>query len=501
MLNHGDVLQTQYKLIRRLSQHPVRQTWLATDQNSDQQVVIKLLPFNGALEWRDIELFEREVKALECLSHPQVPRYLNHFSLEGTPHYLVVVQSYIEGTTLKAFLDQGRRFTQPFLQDLARQLLELLHYLHTSQPLILHRDIKPSNIILDDTQTPYLIDFGSVQIQAPVEGRTFTIVGTYGYAPIEQYGGRAVPASDLYALGATLIHLATGVPPSDLLDQSMRIQFRHRVQLDSDFGNWLEKMTDLALDQRFPSAQAALQQLLHPPKPALLTPSPGHVSMSTLDIALPEFADNPEPRVPVVLLLDTSASMSGQRIQQLNQAVAAFQSDVFRDEMAALRVEVAVVTFGPVKLTQAFVTIDQFRPPHFQAQGMTPLAEAILYGLELIETRKQVYRDQGVQYYRPWLFLVSDGAPNQGSPWPEAAQKIRESEQAGKILFFAVGVQGASMEILTQIAPPERPPLTLDGLRFKDMFLWLSSSLQRVSHSRVGVQVELPPVTWGHVAT
>ncbi len=497
MVGNGSVLQDRYQLQQQLSQHPTRQTWLALDQSVERPVVIKLLPFNGTIEWRDVELFEREAQALERLSHPRIPGYLDHFSLDGSPHYLVTVQHYIPGQTLKQHLERGHRFTESELIKIATQVLDVLQYLHGLQPPTLHRDIKPSNLIQGDDQQVYLVDFGSVQIQAPQQGQSFTIVGTYGYTPIEQYGGHSVPASDLYALGATLVHLASGASPSELVDRDMCLQFRGKVQVGQTFQAWLERMTAVSYSQRYDSAEAALKALAPPPFPSLTVR--GSSAMSS--IALPEFADNPEPRVPVVLLLDTSASMSGNRIQQLNQAVAAFQADVLQDDTAALRVEVAIVTFGPVQLAQSFITIDEFMPMPFTAQGRTPLGEAVTYGLDVLEERKTVYREQGVQYYRPWVFLVSDGAPDPDSPWREAAQRIRAQEQEGKILFFAVGVKGASMQVLQEIAPVTRPPVALDGLKFREMFMWLSSSLQRVSRSVVGGQVELPPVTWGRVTT
>jgi uncharacterized protein YegL len=119
-----------------------------------------------------------------------------------------------------------------------------------------------------------------------------------------------------------------------------------------------------------------------------------------MSIGLPEFVENPENRCPVILLLDTSGSMSGQRIQELNRGLAAFKEDVLKDAQASLGVEVAIVTFGPVRLMQDFVTIDQFTPPKLEADGVTPMGQAIEYALDLLETRKQTYKDNGILYYR-----------------------------------------------------------------------------------------------------
>jgi serine/threonine protein kinase len=125
----------------------------------------------------------------------------------------------------------------------------------------LHRDIKPSNLIWGEDQQVYLVDFGAVQAQAAVTGVTFTVVGTSGYAPLEQFWGRAVPASDLYALGATLIHLLTGVTPADLPQKDSRIQFSDRVSVNPSLVSWIEKMTEIALEKRFSEAREALEAL------------------------------------------------------------------------------------------------------------------------------------------------------------------------------------------------------------------------------------------------
>ncbi len=219
-------------------------------------------------------------------------------------------------------------------------------------------------------------------------------------------------------------------------------------------------------------------------------------------VGQPEFVENPENRCPVILLVDTSSSMQGPPMAALNLGLEAFQDAILQDEQAALRVDVAIVSFGPVELVQDFVTIDHFVPPTLVAQGLTPMGEALTYALDLLEDRKQTYRTNGIQYYRPWVFLITDGAPNPTSPWQQAAQRIREAEAQRKMSFFAVGVQGADIYTLSQIAPVERPPLMLNGLDFRSMFLWLSDSMVRVSSSTVGGDmVALPPVGWGQIAT
>lgn len=217
-----------------------------------------------------------------------------------------------------------------------------------------------------------------------------------------------------------------------------------------------------------------------------------------MPVGFPEFVNNPENRCPVVLLLDTSASMIGDAMNALNQGVSLFKENIQADTKASLSVEVALITFGPVRLVQDFVTIDQFTPPTLAADGVTPMGEAIEYALDLLTARKDVYHTNGIQYYRPWIFLITDGAPT--DPWQDAAARIRQGEADRKFCFFSVAVEGADLKTLSQIASSDRPPVLLNGLDFQSLFVWLSKSMKRVSSGRVGEAVELPPVGWGQVS-
>ncbi len=208
------------------------------------------------------------------------------------------------------------------------------------------------------------------------------------------------------------------------------------------------------------------------------------------------FAENPEPRCPCILLLDTSGSMSGQPIAELNGGYARFISELREDALASKRVELCVITFGPVELRQDFATPDQIYPEAFQVSGDTPMGAAIKRAIKELKLRKEAYQQNGVPYYRPWIFMITDGAPTDA--WAGAAKAIRKGEASNSFAFFAVGVRDADLATLAEIS--DRDPLKLKGLQFAELFRWLSNSLKSVSHSAPGDKIALPaPSGWGEV--
>lgn len=205
---------------------------------------------------------------------------------------------------------------------------------------------------------------------------------------------------------------------------------------------------------------------------------------------------NTERRCPVVLLQDTSTSMTTS-IGKVNEGLQMLRNDLMADRLASQRVEIAVITFGPVRLIQDFVTVDRWLPPRLHAEGPTPMGEALRYAVKQVKARKRAYREAGIPYYRPWIWLVTDGEPT--DKWEEALDDVQAEVRNGGIEMFTIGTDEANFDVLRRISNP-RPPIRLEEARYREMFVWLSQSLKPVSKSIPGSELELPtPGAWGRV--
>jgi serine/threonine protein kinase len=257
----GDVISDRYRIIAPLGEGGMGITYAAEDLTdlNKQRVAIKVLSLHQASEWKALELFEREARVLKNLAHPAIPKYLDSFVID-TPqdHRFCLVQELIEGESLATLVQQGWQPGESQVKDIAVQILDILVYLHSLVPPVIHRDINPRNLIRQPNGKVFLVDFGAVQEiyrNTITQGGTF--IGTLGYAAVEQFRCQVKPASDLYSLGATLLFLLIRRSPDSLPHQRMKLAFRDRVQISPEFANWLEQMLEPAIEDRFPSAQAA----------------------------------------------------------------------------------------------------------------------------------------------------------------------------------------------------------------------------------------------------
>jgi serine/threonine protein kinase len=243
-------------------------TYRALNTQTQELVALKALSLHQIDDWKAIELFEREAKVLGSLNRDGIPKYLDYFTtdLDGD-RYFYIVQELAPGKNLLEWMRSGWRVTEAELKTIIIQILEILIYLHQRHPPIVHRDLKPSNILKTEDSKIFLVDFGAVQqTYHDTFMRGSTVVGTYGYMAPEQFRGQAVPATDLYGLGATILHLLTHRSPAEIPLDGLRLNFRDRLQVSSSFADWLERMLEPDIGNRFSSATKALEVLQTPPK-------------------------------------------------------------------------------------------------------------------------------------------------------------------------------------------------------------------------------------------
>jgi len=214
-----------------------------------------------------------------------------------------------------------------------------------------------------------------------------------------------------------------------------------------------------------------------------------------------EFAPNPQQRCATVLLLDVSGSMQGQPLAELQAGLNVLRDELYADDLVRKRVEIAVVTFGgTVDIVHNFTGVEYFQSPALVAKGDTPMGQAILMGLSLLNERKKEYHRNGILYFRPWVFLLTDGAPTdtQTPEWTQAVSMVRQGETDKKFIFHGFGVQDADMSRLAELSQRH---YKLTGFKFRELFKWLSNSLGAVSRSTPGTKLLLPPPPYIEIET
>jgi len=260
-------LGPRYEIVRPLGRGAFGHTYLARDLTGDRAVALKTLHSRAAADLKAYQLFEREAQVLLGLRHRGVPEFIEFFRAElPGASTAVLVMEYVEGVSLEQTIAERRTLAPLAVLDLLLELLGILDYLHTRVPPILHRDIKPANVIVRADGGPVLVDFGAVRnvFQAPGESGS-TVVGTHGYMPYEQYMGQASPASDLYAAGATFLHLITGRPPSDFMADEGRIEVPDQLPVGERVRGVIARLLEPAPARRYASARAAREALLAAP--------------------------------------------------------------------------------------------------------------------------------------------------------------------------------------------------------------------------------------------
>jgi serine/threonine protein kinase len=267
----GNIIADKYRLTKLLGEGGSGCTYEAIEISSQATVAIKILSLRHLKDWKQLELFEREAKVLSQLNHPQIPKYLEYFHVDTSDNRaFYIVQQLAPGKPLTEWVQSGWHGNESIVRDIAQQLLEILQYLHQQSPPLIHRDIKPHNIIRNDEGKIFLVDFGAVQnVYQNTLLKGNTVAGTYGYMAPEQFRGMAVPASDLYGVGATVLYLLTHRSPADLPQERLKLSFRNHVNISNHFADWLEVMlepnvkssTAYLAGYRFPTTEIALKAL------------------------------------------------------------------------------------------------------------------------------------------------------------------------------------------------------------------------------------------------
>lgn len=262
-LAEGSVLQGRYQIQVLLGSGSQSRVYRANDLESQRKVVLKELRISELHNVKFMALFEREVKALKRLEHPRIPAFYDYFEYaDGGQLSLFLVTELIQGQTLSQLMETGWRPLSNEIWRILEDLLEILDYLHSQNPVLIHRDIKPSNIVLDEQQRAHLIDFGAVKSPSLSSGAGgSTVVYTVGYTAPEQLSAQGTAASDLYSLGMTLIHLLSGRNPFELQYENDGPQFEPWVNCPPFYSELLRALTRSAPAERLASAAEALKLL------------------------------------------------------------------------------------------------------------------------------------------------------------------------------------------------------------------------------------------------
>jgi len=295
-----ELLAGRYQLERELGRGAAWSTQLARDTRTGAAVIVKLLSLSLVTDWKSLELFQREADVLKSLHHERIPAYVDSFraDLAGEPRF-VLVREYASGTDLQEKVAAGWRATEEQVRGIGRQLAQVIGYIHALRPPVIHRDINPRNVVLRDDGAVFLLDFGGVQdavrLSAPAAS---TMIGTPGYAPMEQFIGHATVRSDLYGLAATLVFLLTHRSPADLPTKNLKVDLAPLADLASPgllqvLSSWLEPdeaartlslaQADALLSEGAPPAEEPAVGEATPASRAALDPPAGSRILHSVD--------------------------------------------------------------------------------------------------------------------------------------------------------------------------------------------------------------------------
>ncbi|KAL0037446.1 hypothetical protein WJX79_008515 [Trebouxia sp. C0005] len=255
----GDTLGGTYTVVETLGRGSSGVTYKARNAEG-KLVAVKALSLQSMSDWKQLDLFQREANTLKQLQHPGIPQYVADFeddTEKDRGYYLV--QDLAQGRSLAELVKGGWRADEGEVTRIAKELLNILDYLASRRPAVTHRDVKPENIVLEGGKAGgrvFLVDFGGVQAAALDQDFGSTIIGTYGYMAPEQFRGAAQPASDLYALGGTLLYLLSGKPPSAFPQDRLHIDFSQEVSIGRQLATVVDGLLEPLVEDRLSAAEA-----------------------------------------------------------------------------------------------------------------------------------------------------------------------------------------------------------------------------------------------------
>jgi len=211
-----------------------------------------------------------------------------------------------------------------------------------------------------------------------------------------------------------------------------------------------------------------------------------------------ESPENYQQKCCVVLVLDASVSMKGNRINELNKGLQTFYDDITQDQTTADRLEISIVSFSDqIETLLDPSLVSSFSMPTIECRGTTKLVDGVREGINIVRSRKNWYKQTGQPYYRPWIILITDGDPDSDQDVNALSYEISDSVNKKDFFFFAIGVEDANMQVLHKISDSSMSPAMLQGVKFSEFFQWLSASMTTITNSKDGDKVNMPnPSSW-----
>lgn len=262
MLQIGELVDGKYKILNKVGQGGMSVVYLAMNEKANKQWAVKEVRKDGV---KDFEIVKQglvaEIDILKRLNHPNLPSIIDVIDTEDS---FIIIMDYIQGNSLNKALDEYGAQPQENVISWAKQLCDVLGYLHSRTPAIIYRDMKPANVMLKPDGNVTLIDFGTAREYKEKNLADTTCLGTVGYAAPEQFGGmgQTDARTDIYCLGATLYHLVTGKNPCEPPYELLPIR-QINPGLSSGLERIIQKCTQRDPNDRYQSAAELMYALEH----------------------------------------------------------------------------------------------------------------------------------------------------------------------------------------------------------------------------------------------